>query len=89
MAGRDREESFPEVCYTALCLMQIRGITLLMTQFIESDNALGPLFVPFFKNSCLQVKVNFSEMLLRCRDVRPGIEPCSSLASKLLDLHVL
>lgn len=71
------------------CLMQIRGITLLMTQFfLESDDALAHAFVPFFKNSCLQVKVNLLETPLRPRDVRPGMEPYSSLASKLVDLHI-
>lgn len=83
-----RQESFPEVCHAALCLMQIRGITLLMTQFIESDNALGPTVAPFLKNPHLQVRVNFPEMLLRCRDVRLGKEPYSSLTSTLVDLHV-
>lgn len=88
MACKDREESFTGVCHAALCLMQIRGVTLLMTQFAESDNALSPVFVPFFKNSYLQVKVNFSKTLVRCRDARPGMEPYSILTSKSVDLHI-
>lgn len=88
MACRDRQEGFLEFYHAALCLMEIRGVTPLMTQFIESDVALGHVFVPFFKNSCLQVKVNLPEAPLRPRDIRPGMEPRSSLASKLVDLHV-
>lgn len=59
-----------------------------MTQFIESDDALGCVFVLFFKNSRLQVKINLLESPLRPRDVRPGMEPYSSLASKLVDSHI-
>lgn len=33
-----------------LCLVQTRGVTLLMTQFIESDDTLGYVFVSFLKN---------------------------------------
>lgn len=44
--------------------------------------------MPFFKDSCLQKKVNLPKALLRCRDVRPTVEPYSRLASKLVDLHI-
>ena len=77
MACRDRQESFPEVCSAALCLTRIRGVTLLMTQFMESGDALGHIFVPSFQNSCLHEKVNIPEAPLRPRDVRPGMEPPS------------
>lgn len=47
-----------------------------MTQLIGSAGALG-VFVPFCKNSCLQNKVNLLKALLRCRHVRPTVEPYS------------